>query len=195
MAADRSVGVIGLACAVGVAVILGIHPLGSTDVYDDGQAFLEHVGWFWVAIHFVATPLLFGLALVIRQWASGLTVPAARVIGQWAGMVALAGMAIGALHLVGTDTVIFLAFSDTFEAANGSEAALIGADLLLRIHAATLTSWIVDFWFLTPLLVTAALAVQGDQPRWLIAIAGLSAQCRLVSVVLFLGSRSAYGGQ
>lgn len=189
-ASDRAVGTIGLACAVGVAVILGIHPFGSTDLYDDGTQFLEHVGWFWIAIHFVATPLLFGFAPVLWRLATGLTVPAARMVGYWAAMTAVGGMAVGALHLIGTDTVTFFAFTDTFNAAGGAanEAAALSADLLLRLHAATLVTWIVAFWFMVPLLLAVALYLEGNRPVWMTAAAGFSALCQVVSVVLFLAA-------
>lgn len=182
---NRAAGTIGLACMIGVAVILGIHPFGTTELYDDGQQFLDHVNWFWVTIHLVATPLLFGIPLVIWRWASILQNPVARLVGAWAAMVAIAGMAIGAIHLIGTDTVTFFAFADTYEAAGGSEAAEIAADLLLRLHAATLVAWIVAFWLVTPLLLTAALYIEGDRPTWLTAVAALSALCQVISVVLF----------
>ncbi|MDH3298990.1 MAG: hypothetical protein OES24_00615 [Acidimicrobiia bacterium] len=51
-------------------VILGIHPFGSTELYDDGAQYLEHVSAFWIVIHLAATPLLFGFPLVICQLAS-----------------------------------------------------------------------------------------------------------------------------
>lgn len=187
---DRAVGTIGLVSAVGVAVILGVHPFGTTDMYDDGQQFLEHVGWFWIAIHFLAAPLLFGFAPVVWRLAAGLTVPAARMVGYWAAMTAVGGMAVGALHLVGTDTVTFFAFTDTFNAAGGgaNEAAALSADLLLRLHAATLVTWIVAFWFMVPLLIALALYLEGDRPVWMTAAAGFSALCQVVAVALFLAA-------
>lgn len=184
-AGNRAAGTIGLVCAIGVAVILGIHPFGTTELYDDGQRFLDHVSWFWITIHLVATPLLLGFAVVIWRWTTTLQNPVARLIGAWATLVAAAGMAIGTLHLIGTDTVTFFAFADTYEAAGGSEAAEIAADLLLRIHAATLVSWIVAFWFMVPLLLAAALYVEGDRPKWLTGATALSALCQVVSLVLF----------
>ena len=138
---DRAVGTIGLGCAVGVAVILGIHPFGTTELYDDGQKFLEHVSPFWITIHLLATPLLFGFALVLWRTARGMTNPMSTALAAWATLIATGGMAIGAIHLIGNDTTTFFAFSDTFEAGGGSEATLVAADLLLRIHAASLLTW------------------------------------------------------
>ena len=37
-------GTVGLVAAVMVAVILGVHPPGSTELYSDGRDFVEHVG-------------------------------------------------------------------------------------------------------------------------------------------------------
>lgn len=185
LSVDAAVGNIGLVCAVGVAVILGIHPFGSTELYDDGAQYLEHVSAFWIVIHLAATPLLFGFPLVIWRWGSGLADATGRALGLLATIVAIAGVAVGALHLVATDTVTFFAFTDTFEAAGGSEAVTVGADVLLRIHAATLVAWILSFWFLVPAVIAGALAADGARPAWMTGIAAISALCQLASLILF----------
>ncbi len=185
---DRATGTVGLACAIGVAVILGIHPFGSTELYDDGQKFLEHVSPFWIVIHLVATPLLFGFALVLWRTARGMNNPMAATLATWASMIAVGGMAIGAIHLIANDTTTFFAFSDTFEAGAGSEATLVAADLLLRIHAASLVTWMVSFWFMVPAVLAAALWIERDRPMWLAAITGISALCQVIAIIMFFSA-------
>ena len=43
---QRVIGTLGVVVAVAIAVILGVHPWGSTDLYDDGTRFVDHVGAF-----------------------------------------------------------------------------------------------------------------------------------------------------
>lgn len=186
---SRVTGTVGLACVVGVVVILGVHPFGSTELYDDGGRFLDHVSGFWIVIHLVATLLLFSFPLVLDRWAAGLRTPVGRMLGGWSSTVATLGMAVGAIHLVATDTVSFFAFRDTFEAGDGSESAAISADLLLRLHASTLTAWIMAFWFAVPALVGAALVVERRGPAWWRALAPLAAACQVVALVWFFAER------
>lgn len=185
VAITRATGTVGLLGVIGVVVILGIHPFGTTDLYDDGGEFLDHVSGFWIVIHLVAAILLFTFPLVLGRWAKGLRTPTARVLGEWSATVATLGMAVGAIHLVATDTVTFFAFADTFEAANGSESAVTSADVLLRLHAATLTAWIVSFWLTVPALVGAAMLIERRGPAWWRALAPIAAACQIVALVWF----------
>ena len=57
-------------------------------------------------------------------------------VSRMRAMMSVAGVGVGAIHLAGTDTMTFWAFRDTYDAAEGSEAAAIGVDVLLRLHAA-----------------------------------------------------------
>lgn len=179
-------GRIGLVTTLGVAVILAIHPLGSSDLYDDGGRFLDHVGWYWVVLHLAATVLLLTWPAVIGAWAKALSTVEARFIGRMAAVAATAGMGVGALHLIATDTMTFVAFSDTYEAGAGSEATEVGADLLLRLHAATLTAWVTSFWFAVPLLVGVAALRDPRLPKWIggtgLVAAGLQVVALLVTI-------------
>lgn len=159
-------GRIGLVCVVGLAVVLGVHPFGSSDLYDDGQRFLDHVGWYWVALHFVGTLLLLTWSGIIATWAKNLATVESQFIARLAAIAAATGMGVGALHLIATDTMTFLAFSDTFEAGQGSEATLVGADLLVRLHAATLAAWVLSFWLAVPLLLGWACLRDPRLPLW-----------------------------
>ena len=58
MRRQQVTGTLGVVVTVAVAVILGVHPFGSTGLYDDGPRFVEHVGALWVVIHFAGAMLL-----------------------------------------------------------------------------------------------------------------------------------------
>ena len=79
---QQVIGTFGVVIAVSVAVILGVHPWGSTDLYNDGVEFVDHVGPFWVAIHFVGAMLFLGMPTVIGAWADTLRTPAGQVFGK-----------------------------------------------------------------------------------------------------------------
>jgi hypothetical protein len=115
------IGTFGVVIAVSVAVILGVHPWGSTDLYDDGAEFVDHVGPFWLVIHFVGTVLFFGMPTLIGAWADTLRTPAGQVFGKLAASTSVGSVALGVLHLVGTDTTSFLTSEDTL--ASGQEGA------------------------------------------------------------------------
>ncbi|MEM8706528.1 MAG: hypothetical protein AAGE98_08725 [Actinomycetota bacterium] len=185
----RFAGRFGLAGVAVVVVILVIHPFGTTDIYETGEAFLDHVSGFWVVIHLVAAVVFAVFPLVYGAWTTTLTSAPARVLGATASMVCVAGFGVGVLHLVGTDTVTFWMYSDTLDASGGSEAGAIGADVLLRLHAATLMSWIVVFWFLAPLLAGIAALRDGSGPGWLGggAIVGALVQIPAVAITLAEG--------
>ncbi len=183
---DRAVGTIGLVGAALVAAILGVHPLGTTELYDDGPGFLDHVNVFWVAIHLVAAVAFVTFAPVIHHAAETLRPGYPRALGRFAGVVATLGTALGVLHLVGFDTLTFLAFEDTFAAADGSEASLLGADLLLRLHAASLVSWMMAFWLPVSALLGAALLAEGTRPFWMRQLGPVAAVMQAAAVILFV---------
>ena len=183
---DRAVGTIGLTGAGLVAVILGVHPFGTTELYDDGAAFLDHVGPFWVAIHLAAAVSVLSFVPAIRHSVETFHPGYPRALGRFAAAVATLGTDIGVLHLVGFDTITFVAFEDTFTAANGSDASLIAADLLLRIHAASLMSWMLAFWLPVSALLGAALLVEGSRPFWMRLLGPAAAIMQLAAAVLFV---------
>ena len=178
------VGTIGIVTAVGLALILGGHPFGSTDLYDDGERFVNHVGPFWVAIHFVGALLFLAVPTIVGAWGETLRSAAGRVIGRLAVTVATVGVAIATLHLVGTDTTTFLAYEDTLR--SGIEGAAAGADVLLRIHAATLMAMVISLFVALPLscAVAAALERETGWQLWLPAVvATISAAAAGVTLV------------
>lgn len=182
-------GRIGIWTVGALAVLLAVHPLGTSDLYSDGGAFLEHVGIFWVAIHVVAALLLLLWPALIAVWARNLASARAQFVGQAAAFAAAMGMAVGAVHLIATDTMTFIAFGDTFASGNGNEAVTVGADLLLRIHASTLTAWAVSFWLLTPALVAWACHLDRRIPWWMSTLGLVAAACQVAAVAVTVSER------
>ncbi len=160
-------GTIGVIGVIGIIIILLAHPIGTTDLYDDAGEFIDHVSPFWVLIHFAAAIVLAVFPLIFGTWARTLDPGPARLVAGWSATMATAGFALGVLHMIGTDTMTFWAFQDTFEAAGGSEASIIGADILLRLHAATLASWVALFFLTVPLMAGTAALMAHWGPRWL----------------------------
>ncbi|MGH9119684.1 MAG: hypothetical protein ACRD0A_17965 [Acidimicrobiales bacterium] len=66
-------GTLGIVIAVLAAVILGVHPPGSTDLYDDGVEFIDHIGPLWIAIHLLAALVLLGVPAVVAAWVNPCT--------------------------------------------------------------------------------------------------------------------------
>ena len=107
VAERRVAGTVGIGVAVGLAVILGIHPPGDTALYDDPIEFVDHVGTYWISLHLVAALLFLGVPTVVGAWGGTLESPVARIFGRMAGTMSVIGVAIAALHLVGTDAITF----------------------------------------------------------------------------------------
>ena len=162
----RLAGNIGFWSVLALAVILGIHPFGTTDLYDDGQQFLEHVDAFWVTIHFLGALAFLSFILPVAIWARNLVDARSRLIGQWALYTGIVGTAVGTIHLVATDTTVFVAFADTFAAGSSGDAVTVAADLLLRVHAATLAAWTLSYFIAFPALLGWAARADGRFPNW-----------------------------
>jgi hypothetical protein len=182
----RVAGTVGVALAVGLAVILGIHPPSDTALYDDGVEYVEHVSGYWVTIHLVAALLLVAVPAVVVAWGGTLRKPAARVFGRLTGWVAVMGVSIGVIHLVGTDTVTFEFFGDTLE--SGAPGAETVADGFVRLHAATLTSWIVVFWLGLPLSATVASWLDGRR-TWHVWVPGAAVALSAASLAVTMAER------
>jgi hypothetical protein len=178
------VGTLGVVDAIAVAVILGVHPLGSTDLYDDGARFTDHVGLFWVAIHVVGAVLLLVVPTVIGAWSETLETAAGQVFARMATTIAIGGVTVAVLHLAGTDTVSFLTYQDTLD--SGLEGSDAGADVLLRVHAATLTAFALMLFVALPAAVAIAKAMDHDRTWrfWLpTAVAALASAAVVVTLL------------
>jgi hypothetical protein len=181
-------GTAGLVAAGVVAVILGLHPPGTTELYSDGSDFVEHVGVFWLIIHLVAAVVLLVFPVVIRYAADTRVTAGGRVFGRLAALLSSAGIAIGVLHLVGTDAVTLLAYQDTLAGASDQPAADIGADVLLRLHAATLAAWVVTFFISLPLATAISVWFEGER-RWRLWLPALTVACHVAALLLTLIER------
>lgn len=182
----QTAGNLGFWFVVVLTAVLLVHPFGTTELYDDGHLFLDHVDALWVSIHFAAAVLFLAILLPIGTWARHLGTEKARAFGRWAVYLAIAGTAVGLIHLTATDTTTFLAFADTFEAGSGGDLANLGADLLLRLHASTFVAWVTSYFFALPIALGWAAMVDGRFPAWYPWLAWVAATLAGVSVVLTL---------
>ena len=186
---SRFAGQIGFAGVIALAVLLIVHPFGTTELYEDGFRFLDHVTWFWVTIHLLGALAFMTWLPAIGAWARGLEEYRARVVGRWAYSLAIGGFAVGTIHLAAMDTLTFWFFRDTYEAAGGSEAGEIAADLLLRLHGASLSAWITIFWFAVPLLGGIATLLDNRMPRWVGWVGVVGGGLQVPALALTLGER------
>lgn len=182
----RVAGTIGLVAFGGLAIVLGVHPPGDTALYDDGPAFVEHVSAFWMTIHVVAGVLLLFVPHVVSTYARRARTPWGHAFASVMVSAATFGTALGILHLIGTDTISFAFFADTL--AGGGEAAEVGADLLLRLHAATLTAWIVA-WFLGMTAAGAGMAWADGERGWRFWLPALAAVAQVASISATIAAR------
>lgn len=180
----RLIGTIGLGAAVSVAVILGVHPPGDSGLYDDPLEFGEHVSAFWIVIHVVAAVVTLAFPLVLGTWGRMLDSARGRVFGSMLAGVTTLGTALGVLHLVGTDTITIAFYEDSL----GSPGSDVGADVFLRLHAATLTTWIVGFWFAVQALGAVAAWTDGRRD-WRVYLPAVGALLAAVSVVITIVER------
>jgi hypothetical protein len=179
-------GTLGIVVTLAVALILGVHPVGSTGLYDDGPRFVEHVGVLWVVIHVFGAVLLLAIPVVTAGWAETLSTPASQVFGKLTVTVSIVAVALAVLHLVGTDTMTFLAYEDTL--ASGVDGAEVGADVLLRVHAATLVGWVITMFVAVPLGAAAATASDHDW-TWRFWLPLVTATVAVASVSVTLVAR------
>jgi hypothetical protein len=182
----RVSGTIGVVVAVAGGLILGVHPLGSSALYDDGPRFAHHVDYFWVTIHFVGAILFLAMPAVFAAAGGTRAAPAAHVFGRMATSISIGGVALAVLHLAGTDTMTFLAYKDTLD--SGIEGAEAGADVLLRLHAATLMAWVLTLFVALP--AAAALAAATDRDwSWRLWLLVATAALATASVSVTLSER------
>lgn len=185
----RLSGNIGFWAVLALAVLLGIHPFGTTDLYDDGQQFLEHVNAFWVTIHFLGALAFVSFIAPVATWARNLVDTRSRLIGQWALHTGIVGTAVGLIHLVATDTTVFIAFADTFAAGSASEAVTVAADLLLRLHAATLVAWTLSYFIAFPALLGWAAHADGRFPNWYPWVSWIGALLGVAALIVTMAQR------
>ena len=179
----------GFIASVVVAAVLAVHPPATTETYAAGEPFLEHVGFFSVAIHLVAAAGLLVWPATIAVWARHLATHEARFAGRVAATTSIAAVAIGAVHLVAIDTLVFEFFRPTWEASSGSDAAALGLDLLVRLHAASLSGWAVVGFVGLPAALGWAALMDRRMPRWSAPVAFAAAAFAIAALVVTLTER------
>lgn len=179
----------GFVSAVVVAAVLAVHPPATTETYSAGEPFLEHVGFFSVVLHLIATAGLLVWPATIAVWGKNLATVEARFAGRVATTTATAAVAIGAVHMIAIDTLAFEFFRPTYAAGGGSEAAAIGLDLLVRIHAASLSAWVVVAFIGLPAALGWASLRDGRMPGWSTPLAFAGAALPVVALVITLNER------
>lgn len=182
----RIAGTLGLVTFGGLAVVLGVHPPGDSSLYDDGVAFVEHVSAYWMTIHVIGAALFLLVPHVLSTYGGRATTAWGRAFGRVLATVATFGTALAILHLVAIDTISFAFFADTL--ASGAEGAEVGADLLLRLHAASLTAWIVAFFLGVPAVAAAMSWADGDR-SWRLWLPAAAAALAISSLVVTIGAR------
>lgn len=140
--------VIGIVALVGSAwLVIGnlTHPVGSTEMYTDGTRFVEHADTtYWVVNHLLLAIAILVVPWVAWAWWKRLSGGTAQAFGAWATMLVTIGSLLGALHLGGIDGVAIPAYSDVLAA--GGAGAEVGADVLLKVHLASITAWSIVLW-------------------------------------------------
>lgn len=177
----RVAGTVGVSIAVALALILGAHPAGTTALYSDGVEFVEHISPFWVLIHLLAVLAFLGVPLVLSAWGASARTVAGGMFGDLAARLSVGGVALATLHLAGTDTMSFLGFRETLD-QDGAGAA-IGADVLLRIHAATLVAFVMGMFVAVPAVL--AIAAWFERERgWRLGLPAATAALAFTAVVV-----------
>ncbi len=162
----RTAGSVALLAAAWLVIGNITHPIGSTEVYTDGVAFVGTTDTYWLVNH-----LLLGLSLLVtpwlvRLWTGGFKDPRARVLGHLAHPVAIIGTAIGIVHLAGIDGTALAAFRRLLD-ANPSEMTTAVVDGFQLLHLGTFTVWTMTFFGVLQVAMGAAMLLEGARPAWL----------------------------
>lgn len=107
----------------------------------------------------------------------------ARAIGTLAVPVATIGVTVGVIHMIAVDSIAPAFYADTL--ATGGDGAVAAADLMVRIHAGTITTWSVVFWFGLQALLAAGSALDGER-GWRLWVPAVGALLALASIVVTL---------
>jgi hypothetical protein len=145
MSARRPVGIAALVATAWLLIGNVTHPIGTTEQYSDGVAFVEHAAsTYWVVNHVLIAMALLVAPWLAWVWAQHLQSARARVVAPFAVILTCIGVAFGVLHVGGIDGVSLAAWNRLL--ARGGEAAPIGADVLLHVHLATMIAWSITLW-------------------------------------------------
>lgn len=170
----RRVGMVALVAAAWLIIGNITHPIGTTALYTDGVAFVEHAdNTYWVVSH-----VLLALALTVTPWLAWawrdtLQSVEARTWGTFGLTLIALGTVFSVYHVGGIDGVAIPAYGEVLAA--GGEAAVVGADLFMRIHLASITAWAILFFGGGQTVVGIAEIIEGTRRPlgWLMVVCGV----------------------
>lgn len=185
----RTVGTVGLVTAGILVVGNAIHPFdGSTEMYADITAFAEKASSdVWVIDHLVLAVVLLAIPWIASVWRDALQEQQARLWGGFAVVAVLIGTAIGTVHLGGVDGAAMGSYGALLDDPASGEMAVAAGEVLLRVHMATFTSWVLSFYAVAQLLLARATWLEGRH-RWLGAVLAVGGLLAAASVVATAGA-------
>jgi len=180
----RPVGIVALVAAVWLVLGNVTHPIGSTDLYTDGVAFVEHTGTYWVVNHVLLAVALLVTPWLAWAWRERLTSDAGRMWGTFGVILVVMGSVFSVFHLGGIDGVALPAYAEVLETADAGAA--VGAEALMKVHLASITAWSVILWGGAQLTVGVTEVLEGRRPGlgWLLVVCGLLGFAFAVAVTL-----------
>lgn len=169
----RRIGIVALVAAAWLVIGNVTHPIGSTALYTDGAAFVEHSATtYWVVNHVLIAMALMVAPWLAWAWRDTLVSVEGRTWGTFGLILMGLGTAFSVYHLGGIDGVGIPAYADVL--ASGGETAAVGADLFMRIHLASITTWAILFWGGAQTVLGVAEVVEGTRRPlgWLMVVCG-----------------------
>lgn len=169
----RRIGIVALVAAAWVVIGNVTHPIGGTDLYTDGVAFVEHTSTtYWVINHVLIAVALMVTPWVAWAWRDTLVSVEGRTWGTFGLILMGLGTVFSVFHVGGIDGVGIPAYADVL--ASGGETAAVGADLFMRIHLASITAWALLLWGGAQTVVGVAEVVEGRRRPlgWLMVVCG-----------------------
>lgn len=169
----RRVGIVALVASGWLIIANLTHPIGSTDLYTDGAAFVQYTdSTYWVINHVLLAIALMVVPWLTWAWRDTLETVGGRTWGTFGLILMSLGTAFSVFHLGGIDGVAIPAYADVL--ASGGEAVAVGADLFMRIHLASITTWALLFWGGAQTVVGVAEVVEGTRRLlgWLMVVCG-----------------------
>ncbi|HSM44588.1 MAG TPA: hypothetical protein VK969_06175 [Acidimicrobiia bacterium] len=170
--ASRHVGLVALIAAAWLVIGNITHPVGSTEIYTEGVAFVEHTDAYWVINHVLLALAFTVIPWLAWAWGKRLTSTVGRTWGAFGVILAALGTVNSVLHM-GIDGVAIPAFGEVLQAHG--EAAVVGAETLLKIHLASITAWAILFWGGAQTTIGVAEVAEGSRRwlGWLMIVCGL----------------------
>lgn len=174
----RTTGSVALVAAIWLAIGNVTHPIGNTDLYTDGLAFVEHTNTYWIVNHWLLAIALLVTPWLVAAWTDSFDNDRAKAWGRLALYASIMGTGLGVLHLAGVDGSAFPAYGRILE-SNTSDITVAIADGLQVVHLATYTAWSTVFWGVLQIALGVAMLSQRARPGWL---GGLLVACGVLGL-------------